>query len=302
MPTNQELVNLYLETIVFQSKITIKTRKSFYNDFAVTFQKSFLEATTSDLRNYVVQKKESKKWVKPTTISQYIGYMRTFFKFLISEKFIKAENNPTSALKKPLNRIEAEIPVLSKKEIQKMISTAEAPIIGIKNRLLFYIAMTTGLRASEICAIKKKNIDFTQKMIFMPKADVKGQYREKLVPIISQRTIELIEQFLIKYPNNTEYLFLNKRGGLLKEGSVYNATKEIIELAFIHEGSWRRAYGPHLLRHVFATRWVETGGDQHTLRSVMGWCSFAQIDRYVHISPAHITKTSQRVAKNFFKF
>ena len=298
--TNRQLIETYLNSIALLSKTTIRNRKSFLNALFQDFSQSFLELTATHLREYIIKKKESGVWTKATTIAQKIILLKIFFQFLSNEGYLKEETNPTKFLKTPKQRIEGELRTLNAQEIRALIKAAESSAIELKQKLLFYLAMTSGLRASEICTIKKANIDLDRCLIFIPRENVKGQYREKLVPI-SNRAKELIEIYTVKHPNNIEYLFDNRFGRCIAPLAVYQAMKDIIDTAYPYKNSWKKPYGPHLARHTFASRWIESGGDWHALRAIMGWRSFAQFDRYVNVSPEFIARSAAKVQKKLLK-
>jgi len=43
---------------------------------------------------------------------------------------------------------------------------------------------------------------------------------------------------------------------------------------------------PHLLRHSFATRYLENGGDIYSLQQILGHTSFEMVKKYVHLIPS----------------
>jgi site-specific recombinase XerD len=50
------------------------------------------------------------------------------------------------------------------------------------------------------------------------------------------------------------------------------------------------AGGFHRLRHTFATRFIEAGGDARTLQMILGHSSLHTTDKYLHVSPEHVKK------------
>jgi site-specific recombinase XerD len=53
--------------------------------------------------------------------------------------------------------------------------------------------------------------------------------------------------------------------------------------------------GFHRLRHTFATRFIEAGGDVETLRVMMGHSDNRTLQKYLHVSPEHIKRQADRV-------
>lgn len=51
----------------------------------------------------------------------------------------------------------------------------------------------------------------------------------------------------------------------------------------------------HLLRHTFATRYLENGGDMYTLQQILGHTSLEMVKKYVH-------STTRKTLPNFPKY
>ncbi len=47
---------------------------------------------------------------------------------------------------------------------------------------------------------------------------------------------------------------------------------------------------PHLLRHTFATRYLENGGNIYALQSILGHTSLEMVKRYTHLATGKIRK------------
>jgi len=298
--TNQEIVDSYLNSIALLSVKTVKNRICFLNDLLRDFEKPFTEITKIDIRDYIMKKKADGVWKQATTVAQKILLLKIFFKYLINENLIETENNPMKGMKSPHQDTQGQLRTFNVDEIKILLKTADSSMIEIKNKLLFYLAMTSGLRANEICMIQKKHIDMDKRLIYMPKEDVKGHYREKLVPI-SNHTKDLINIYITKYPNNTDYLFSNRFGRCIAPGAVWMATKTVIDCAYPYKNSWKKPFGPHCCRHTFASRWIESGGDYHALKAIMGWKSFSEFNRYVSVSPEFISKAASKVERKLLR-
>lgn len=294
--SNQELIESYLNSMALLSKNTILSHHKVLYALSSGLQKSFLELTSSDIMTYIIKKRDLGEWKKPGTILQYIRVLRCFYKFLISQNLLKEEADPVKNIKTPPVRLEGELRTWTAEETRKLIKAAESPMIELRERLIFYLSLTSSLRASEIASIKKQHIDLEKRIIYMAKDDVKGRYREKCVPMFN-RTKELLETYYIKYPNNSEYLFVNRFGKKLSYQTIYMSVRNVIDVAYPYKDSWKKPYGPHSGRHTFASRWIESNGNMYALRAIMGWNSFAQYDRYVNISSNFISQATHKIEK-----
>jgi integrase/recombinase XerC/integrase/recombinase XerD len=51
---------------------------------------------------------------------------------------------------------------------------------------------------------------------------------------------------------------------------------------------------PHLLRHSFATRYLQHGGDIYSLQQILGHTTLAMVRRYVHLIPSDLASCHTR--------
>jgi len=297
---NSEIMELYHSSAALLSKCTIENRDSFLRILDNDIGKPFVDITAIDLRNYIIAKKQSGEWKTNGTLAKKIALLRGFFYFLVNENIIKAENNPAKNLKAPRHSLQGEVRPMKPEEISAMLKGVESPMVELKQRLLFYLIFTSGMRANEICMIKKENISLANKQIFIPRDDAKGKYRERLVPI-SDKTKDTIDLYISKYPNNTEYLFVNRFNRHIAPHAVWRAMRDIYDIANPYKNNKQFSHNPHVGRHTFASRWIETGGDWHALRMIMGWKSFSEFDRYVAVSPEYISKAAAKIEKKLLK-
>src|SRR5262249_42905629 len=59
---------------------------------------------------------------------------------------------------------------------------------------------------------------------------------------------------------------------------------------------------PHVLRHTFASRLAMAGVDLRTIQELGGWRSLRMVERYTHLSPAHMAAAVERIASYSSEF
>ena len=93
------------------------------------------------------------------------------------------------------------------------------------------------------------------------------------------------EQALIRYTArlpvcSVEALFVQKGTQIpLKQSTVKDMFRKLKACAGIPR------LHPHLLRHTFATRYLQAGGDIYSLQQILGHTSLEMVRRYVHQIP-----------------
>lgn len=156
-----------------------------------------------------------------------------------------------------------------------------------------YLALRTGMRIGEICALRWKDISFSDETICISNTvqrikNISSEVDSKTVLMIdspksdkSRRIIPLmpdIAALCMKfYQNEPEYFVLTGSKNCMEPRKLQrylrSYTKEC-SLEGIHF---------HTLRHTFATRCVEVGFDVKTLSEILGHASISvTLERYVH--------------------
>ena len=300
---NEEYLSDFLKYIKLQnlSAGTAKTRRVYLTVFLRWLgDKSTLDVCRNDIKDFIIQKKEEKDW-KPSTYSMYIQSLRLFFNYLILEELIEENNNPMQKIKMPkISSRDMDVRPLTVRELRHTLRVLNAPCTTLLQKVIFHILLSSGMRASELIKIRKYNIDFKESLIFLEREDTKGKIMSRLVPI-SPTAIELIKKYLASSPNSTDYLFIHNDDKLLKYNQVYDAVSEIIARAFPYSEQFKRPYGPHLLRHTFMTLWAEANGDPNAMRTIGGWTTFNQVNRYVHTSKQFLSSEVKKAGKKLWK-
>lgn len=163
------------------------------------------------------------------------------------------------------------VKVLTSEEQKRLFACFDTSTdTGLRNFLICCVLFGSGLRRAEVCSIRTENV-------FEDYIYIKGKgSKERCVPIT--RAVYTLIQEYIKRTGKHEYLFLRSDGEPITISTVNNLFRRLKSRAKIPR------LGMHLLRHSFATAYIENGGGVDKLSRILGHSSLHQTQRYVHAS------------------
>lgn len=230
-------------------------------DFTLGFIRSFLAGLT--------QKQPSRN-----TILRKIATLRSFAGYLLAQG--KIEQNPFKLL--PAPKREKLLPkFLTLEESTRLIDTAaDKGRHAVRNKALFELIYSSGLRRSEVTGLKIADVDFFNGVI---KVLGKGN-KERYVPV-TEEALQAIKNYLAcrANPLPNEPLFLNKNGTALTGDGLAYIFKQLAVQSHI-----ARKVSPHSLRHSFATHLLNNGCDLRSLQEMLGHKTLAATQVYTHVS------------------
>jgi site-specific recombinase XerD len=167
-------------------------------------------------------------------------------------------------------------PVMTREEILALIESVE----NLKHRCLIMLLYSSGLRLSEIAALKITDIDSKTMRIKV----VQGKGSKDRYTVLSQNLLlELRAYYLIYRP--VEYLFNGQgKGRRMSPRSI----EHVMQKALIKLGLQSKNYTVHTLRHSFATHLLEGGVDLHTIKELLGHSHLSTTMQYLHLTNAHL--------------
>ena len=202
-------------------EITKQNRNSFsQKEELQRFEKlceTFGEKCIKDIKSSDILKWQNGCGFKRKTILNYRSTLNNIFHMAYMDELIN--RNPLQGVKPPLDTVHdrsSEVKVFTEEEINKLLENASE---RFKNMLLFNFA--TGLRGSELIALKWEHIDFEEKKIH-----VLERIREGTVDIPKQGSIRTIDMLPRAYEalkkqwlvtgDKSEYVFVTQYGSPYK--------------------------------------------------------------------------------------
>ncbi|AEH23804.1 site-specific tyrosine recombinase/integron integrase [Pyrococcus yayanosii] len=173
---------------------------------------------------------------------------------------------------------------LTVEEVRRLLSVI--PPTKRRDRLIVLLLYGAGLRVSELCNLKKSDIDFERSLIIVRGG--KGG-KDRVVPI-SKVLLEGIRAYLESRNDDSEYLLVEerrKRKDRLSPKTVWYLLKKYGERAGVE-------VTPHRLRHSFATHMLERGVDIRVIQELLGHSNLATTQIYTKVTVRHLREAQER--------
>lgn len=261
----------YLEIEKNASKHTILNYQRDLDEF-----KKFLGETQLENVDYLALRKFlsilREKNLKSRSISRKLSCLRSFFRFLNREGFLK--NDPTQAVSSP--KLERYLPIfLTEDEVTKLIESPDAKeLSGLRDRAILETFYSTGIRISELVGLNLENIDFFGAVV---KVSGKGK-KERMVPI-GDKALRAIRDYTEQRKQQAPAAFLNKNGRRITDRGV-----RLVLDKYIQRTALRENISPHSLRHSFATHLLNRGADLRSVQELLGHANLSTTQIYTHLT------------------
>ena len=276
----EELINNYIDYILFEIRLSKNTADSYRSDldkFLIYLKKqkinSFKNTTKKDIINYLEYLNNNNS---VASVARKLTTIKNFYTYLTKIEYIKI--NITEGIERP--KLSKKLPqVLTIEEVDKLLDIPLNSAFDYRNKAMLELMYGTGLRISELLDLKLGDIDFENCIV---RCLGKGN-KERIVPI-GEYVIFYLNAYLEHRPillkkRKNEYLFLNSRGDKLSRFSFFKILKSILKSKNINKN-----ISPHSLRHSFATHILEGGGDLRSIQELLGHSDISTTKIYTHIS------------------
>jgi integrase/recombinase XerD len=222
-------------------------------------------------------------------VARTVAATRGFYRYLALGRHIAA--NPADDLQPP--RAFAALPnYLSIEDVDRLLAAPDtATPRGLRDRAFIELLYATGLRVSELVALKITDVNL--EACFLTTKGKGG--KERLVPVGDEAVAWLMRYLHDGRPallekRSSPRLFVNARGGI----------------AMTRMGIWKtlKGYGrtigiaqrlsPHVLRHSFATHLLERGADLRAIQVMLGHTDLSTTQIYTHVLEARLRAVYDR--------
>lgn len=277
----ESYISSFSEYLLYElnySKKTVETYQNCLKEFGIFLSDnklSFLSLTPDDALKYkasLIAKNYENK-----TSSLHMSSVRSFYKYLVEINTILS--NPFTGIKNP--KISKKLPnFLKESETKEMFKIEDLKTdLEVRNALIMEFLYTTGLRVSELCQVKIKDLQSDKSLKVMGKGSKERIiYYKACSDSLLKKYIDISRPNILN-GNTSEYLFTSKSGKALTTRTVENIVNDYSE-----KKSIKSKVTPHTLRHTYATDLLNNGADIRSVGELLGHESLSTTQIYTHVS------------------
>ncbi len=279
---DESLIQQFIEYLLIERGLSYNTIISYQRDlkdFVGFIEKSpknvsILEVDHQHIIKYLTYLSE--KGLATSTMDRRMDALRTFYKFMVMERYIKSSPAEIVEYIRSWNKLPT---VLSVSEVQSLLDKPDTSNpLGLRDKAILELMYASGLRVSEVVELTIDDINLDIGYI---RCLGKGN-KERVVPVGS-KALEAIRNYLkssrpLLNPKG-EWLFVNYKGNRLTRDGIRRIIQDMAKKAGI-----KKQISPHTLRHCFATHLLERGADLRSLQEMLGHTSISTTQLYTHIN------------------
>ena len=229
--------------------------------------------------------------IGPRSFSRILSSLRTFYKYLFSQNIVN-DLVLSSVKTYPSPKFKKSIPsFLSQEKIYEVLDKIDLSdkheLIKVRDKAIIMLFFTSGLRLEEMTSLVLCDIDLDNNSI-----KVLGKGGKERYSNFDKFTKELIIKYLAKikkYPllksNINNNLFVDKDNKSLSRNNIQYIVMNNLK------GLSLSSYGPHTLRHSFATHLLNKGVGISAIQSLLGHAKLSSTQIYTHVSLEKLQNT-----------
>jgi integrase/recombinase XerD len=254
-----------------------------FHDFLLSKDKDLVSFKKTDIVDFVeILRGEDNSM---SSICRRLSAIKGLCRYLLLEGIIKED--PSEGLQTP-RKWERLPKSLSISEVRSLLDSGHSslgsdPII-VRDHVMFELLYSSGLRVSELVAIKTEDINFEAGFL---RVLGKGS-KERIVPL-HMGAVESVKKYIslqreeILNKKRSPYLFVTRRGRPMTRQRFWQAVKGLGRKLGIK-------LSPHTMRHSFATHLLEGGADLRALQKMLGHADISTTQIYTKVTAERLKK------------
>lgn len=231
---------------------------------------------TEQLRAFIAA--EHRRGLSPKSLQRRLSACRSFYQWLLKHGRVVA--SPAAGIRAP--KAPRKLPqVLDVDEAVQLVELPNDVPLGVRDRAILELFYSSGLRLSELCALRWRDLDLADGLVTVLG---KGS-KQRSVPVGSHARKALDDWRRESQGQLDAPVFPGRGGATITPRAVQLRLRQLAQ----RQGLFKRVH-PHLLRHSFASHVLESSGDLRGVQELLGHADIATTQIYTHLDYQHLAK------------
>ena len=197
------------------------------------------------------------------------------------------KEDPCAGLKAP-KAVKRLPSALSPDEAAQLVEIEGDEPLAVRDRALFELAYSSGLRLSELAGLDVDRVDLASAEV---RVWGKGS-KERIVPVGASALAAIrawLDQRALLPAADPQAMFVGRGGKRITPRAI---ERRLADWA-LRQGLTRHVH-PHMLRHSFASHVLQSSGDLRAVQEMLGHASIASTQVYTHLDFQYLAKAYDR--------
>lgn len=276
---------LWLEAERRYSPLTVRNYRRDVDDFVAfcgVARDSFdpKSITREKIEEWMVYLGEERN-LKVTSVNRTMASLRTFWRWMLAHNHVEKDLIKSLRQYKPPKRLPTFVPDTRMEDViaELRADIASEEFERLRDALIILLIYTAGLRLSELVEANMCDVSADYATL---RVMGKGR-KERIQPLLSSLG-EVLKKYFIQISSQNicttqkKALILSKKGERISRRTV----ERIVDRKLKGVGVQGKT-SPHVLRHTFATRVLNEGGDLREIQELLGHSSLKATQVYTHL-------------------
>ncbi|ASY30877.1 site-specific tyrosine recombinase XerD [Taylorella equigenitalis] len=278
---NKEWIDRFIDSLWLEEGLSKNTLNSYRLD--LNSLNNFLKDSISILK---IDSDQLNLWFmeissssKATTINRKLATVRKFYAWCIKQNLILKDPCLGISTRKTPQRLPKSI---SESQVEELLNAPDLKTAsGLRDKAMLEILYATGMRVSELIAIKTNEISLDAGVVRVTMG--KGS-KDRLVPMGEESEFYLKKYLsegrpLLEKDKKKSFVFLNRFGDCMTRQAFWQIIKKYAKYTSI-----KIPLSPHVLRHAFATHLLNHGADLRVVQMLLGHVDISTTQIYTHVA------------------
>jgi integrase/recombinase XerD len=263
-----QLLDAFCDALWLEDGLARNTISSYRSDLEqLAARKALLEVQEADLFGFLASRQG-----RASSAARLVSSLKRFYQYCLRERRIAAD--PTLKLDPP-KRVPRFPKTLSESDVEALLGAPDvAKPLGLRDRAMLETLYATGLRVSELVALKIFEVNLDAGVL---RVMGKGS-KERLVPL-GEEAVDWISRYLARRKGTADALFLTARGAGMTRQAFWHLIRR-----YGARSIPGKKLSPHVLRHAFATHLINHGADLRVVQMLLGHADISTTQIYTHVA------------------